>query len=216
MSAFFITSTGTDIGKTFVTAGIVRARPGARAVKPVLSGYDPTAAAGSDAGVLLAAMGQAVTTEHIAAIAPWRFAAALSPDMAAAREGREIDLAAVVGFCREAMAKAELLLIEGVGGAMVPINAQATVRDWISALDIPVILVAGTYLGTISHTLTTAEALAARDISIKAVVLSESQDSPVPPAETAAAIGRFLAAPVFILPRGDSGAAFADLAAWLG
>jgi dethiobiotin synthetase len=216
MAAFFVTGTGTGIGKTYVTAGILRAAPGACAIKPVLSGYDPADAAGSDAGILLAAMGKKVTPENIAAIAPWRFAAPLSPDMAAAREGRRIDLGAVVTFCRAAMAAAPgLLLVEGVGGAMVPLNGRKTVRDWVGTLQIPVILVAGTYLGTISHTLTTAKALTIAGIRIAAVVLSESMESPVAAEETAAVIERFLAVPVKIIPRELNDRSFRELAAFL-
>jgi len=181
-----------------------------------LSGYDPADAAGSDAGILLAAMGKKVTPENIAAIAPWRFAAPLSPDMAAAREGRRIDLGAVVTFCRAAMAAAPgLLLVEGVGGAMVPLNGRKTVRDWVGTLQIPVILVAGTYLGTISHTLTTAKALTIAGIRIAAVVLSESMESPVAAEETAAVIERFLAVPVKIIPRELNDRSFRELAAFL-
>jgi dethiobiotin synthetase len=216
MTAYFVTGTGTGIGKTFVSAGLLRAVPQATGIKPILSGFAEADAAGSDSGLLLAAMGRPVTADNIAAITPWRFAAPLSPDMAAARENREIMLAPVVEFCRTAIAEAPgLLLVEGVGGAMVPLNAQHTVRDWIAALKIPVLLVAGTYLGTISHTLTTAAALAAAGIPIAAIVLSESPDSPVPPAETASVIRRFLPAPVKLIPRGAGQPAFRQLAEFL-
>ena len=87
----FITATGTDIGKTYVTAGLLRAgrRAGIAvdALKPVLSGYDPADAETSDAGVLLAALDRPITAATIAAMSPWRFAAPLSPDRAAEREG---------------------------------------------------------------------------------------------------------------------------------
>jgi len=215
MAAYFVTGTGTGIGKTYVTAGIVRAGA-ARAVKPILSGYNAQAAADSDAGILLAAMGKPVTEPNIAAISPWRFTAPLSPDMAAAREHREIDLAPVIAFCQTAIAAAPgLLLIEGVGGAMVPLNARYTVRDWIVALNIPVLLVAGTYLGTISHTLTTATALITAGVNIAAIVLSESLDAPASPRETAAAIGRFLPMPIRLIPRDFNDRSFRELAAFL-
>jgi len=215
MPAYFVTGTGTGIGKTYVTAGILRAG-GGQAVKPVMSGYDPAALADSDAGILLAAMGKPVTAPNVAAISPWRFAAPLSPDMAAAREGRQIDLAAVIAFCEAAKAAASgSLLIEGVGGAMVPLNARKTVRDWIIGVHLPVILVAGTYLGTISHTLTTAKALTVAGIRIAAIVLSESVDSPVTPEETAATIGRFLTTPVHLIPRDRNDRSFRELAALL-
>ena len=98
----FVTATGTDIGKTFVACGLIRAlrRKGraAAALKPVLSGFEPAEAEGSDSGRLLAALGRPVTPDEIARISPWRFAAPLSPDMAALREKRTLDFAGVVDF----------------------------------------------------------------------------------------------------------------------
>jgi len=222
MNAFFVTATGTDIGKTYVTAGILRAlrqsgHP-ATAIKPVMSGFDASQAQTSDAGILLAAMGKRVTPKTIAAIAPWRFAAPLSPDMAAAREGKHLHLPDILTFCRAAIRAAPgLILVEGVGGAMVPLDPQHTVRDWVSALNLPAILVAGSYLGTISHTLTTAEALTAKAIPIAAIAISESETSPVPPEATAAAIGNFLPGiPTHIIPRHFNNISFANLADFLG
>ena len=66
------------------------------------------------------------------------------------------------------------MLIEGVGGIMVPLDERHTVLDWMSALRLPVLLVAGSYLGTISHTLTALHVLAQRNLDIAAVVVSES------------------------------------------
>src|SRR5215472_18787443 len=123
MVSYFVTATGTDIGKTFVTAGLIRAlRRGGRAasaLKPVVSGFDAARAAESDPGRLLAAMGEGITEGALNRIAPWRFAAPLSPDMAAAREGREIDFDALIEYCRRALKEPSApLFIEGVGGAM--------------------------------------------------------------------------------------------------
>jgi dethiobiotin synthetase len=217
MSSYFVTATGTDIGKTYVTAGIVRAARAAgrhwSAIKPLLSGYDAATAAGSDSAVLLAAMGKRVTLRNIACITPWRFAAPLSPDMAAAREGRNVDFDALTAFCRAAMESApETLLIEGVGGVAVPLDAKRVVADWISGLRIPAILVAGTYLGTISHTLAAAEFLAARGVRIAQIVLSESLSAPVSSEETADTLARFLPAPIRIIPRNLNDRSFRELA----
>jgi dethiobiotin synthetase len=102
MTALFITGSGTDVGKTFVTALLARQLRGAgravRALKPVVSGFDPAAAGSSDPGLLLDAAGLAVSPENLEAVAPWRFKAGLSPDMAAAREGRTIDFNALLAF----------------------------------------------------------------------------------------------------------------------
>ncbi len=206
MSILFVTGTGTGVGKTLVTAALCHqlrtAGRNVRALKPVLSGYEPADMAESDAGILLASLGEPVDEAHVAAITPWRYSAPLSPDMAARREGQSLDLAAIVGFCRARAEGADPLLVEGVGGAMVPLDARHTVMDWMAALDAPALVVAGTYLGTISHTLTTLEAMAAHGVAVKALVLSESEESPVPPAETAETIARYAGPlPIVLVPR---------------
>jgi dethiobiotin synthetase len=85
---------------------------------------------------------------------------------------------------------------------MVPLDDRHTVLDWIEALDCAVLLVTGSYLGTLSHTLTAASALASRNRVPTAIVVSESAEQPVPPEETAAVLRRFVApTPVAVLPR---------------
>jgi dethiobiotin synthetase len=196
MSAYFVTATGTDIGKTFVTRGLIRTlRARGRkvaALKPVMSGFEPAEAAGSDAGLLLTALGRPATPEAIAEISPWRFAAPLAPDMAAVLERRTLDIDELIRFSRDAAAAAhDTLLIEGAGGVMSPITADHMALDWIAALRLPVILVAGSYLGTISHTLSALDVIARRDLAVAALVISESAGSPVRLDETRATIARF-------------------------
>lgn len=196
MSAYFVTSTGTDIGKTFVTAGLIRylreAGQMVDALKPVVSGYDSSVVETSDPAVLLAALGRPVSADEVERIAPWRFRAPVSPDLAAARENRSIDFDHLVAFSRKAIdASNGILFIEGVGGIMVPLDARRTVLDWMAALGIPVLLVVGGYLGTISHTLTAIDVLATHHLRIAAIVVSESERNPVELDETVASIARF-------------------------
>jgi dethiobiotin synthetase len=196
MTAVFVTATGTDIGKTFVAAGLIRHfRAAGRevdAIKPVLSGFDPAAWQDSDPAALIAALGRPLTLDEAERISPWRFAAPLSPHMAARHEGRAIAYAEVVEFCRRRMANRRgVLLIEGIGGIMVPIDDRHSVLDWMTLLRIPIILVAGTYVGTISHTLTALEVLVRRNLNVAAVVISESQGSAASLADTVATVERF-------------------------
>jgi dethiobiotin synthetase len=215
VSAYFVTATGTGIGKTYVTAGLVRhwrsEGIAVAALKPVISGFGN--ARESDSGVLLEAMGEAVNEETVARISPWRFAAPLSPDMAAAREGREVDFEALLAYCRNSVAAARgPLLIEGVGGVMVPLDGRHTVLDWMAQLGLPAILVAGSYLGTLSHTLTAAQALSRAGVGIAALVLNDSGDGAVPVADTRASLKRFLPdSPIALLARARE-AARADFA----
>jgi dethiobiotin synthetase len=196
VTAIFVTGTGTEVGKTFVAAALVRhlrsAGENVDAIKPVVSGFDPAAPAASDPGILLAALGKPATLEEIDRVAPWRFAAAMSPDLAAARERRSIGFETLVDFCRKRdMESPGTLIIEGVGGVMVPLDETHTVLDWMTALRFPVLLVAGSYLGTFSHTLTALHVLARRNLDIRAVIVSESANGGASLEETVATISRF-------------------------
>jgi dethiobiotin synthetase len=206
MTAFFVTGTGTDIGKTYVTAALLRHLRAAghpvTVFKPVLSGFDSTAPETSDAAVLLAAAGAEPGARNIAATSPWRFAAPLSPDMAAAREGKAVDLDQLVAFTRSAAGRPGTVLVEGVGGVMVPLDDRHTVLDWMARAGLPVILVAGSYLGTLSHTLTALTALQSRGIAPLALVVNESAGSTVPLEETVATLARFTGCPIHVVPRG--------------
>jgi dethiobiotin synthetase len=184
VKAHFITGTGTDIGKTWLACALLRHwRAEGRqpaAIKPVLSGFDPLRPQASDAGALLTALGREASNAELDAIAPWRFAAPLSPDMAAAREGRRIDFQQLVGFTRRAAsADSCATLVEGVGGVMAPLDATHTVRDWIAASGLPCVLVAGSYLGSLSHTLTALEALQRVGAGVTAIAVNESPGSTV-------------------------------------
>ena len=204
MTAIFVTSTGTDIGKTFVTAGLIRhLRASGRiveALKPVVTGFDATMAANSDPGVLLTAMGRPATLEEIAKISPWRYRAALSPDMAARQEGPPVDFAQLGEFSlRAVLTRRDVMFIEGVGGIMAPLDDEHTVLDWMMILRLPLILVAGSYLGTISHTLTALDALLRRELMVLAIVINETEGASVPLDDTVASIRRFVH-PINVLP----------------
>jgi dethiobiotin synthetase len=203
--AYFITATGTDLGKTWLTAGILaacRARGvPARALKPVMSGYDPARHAESD----IAKVGAGRTA--------WTYAAPLSPDLAAAREGKTIDFAALVGWCRDEIARNDgLLLIEGIGGAMVPLTACHTVRDWIAALEIPALLVCGTYLGSLSHTLTALAALREVGVVPALLVVNESEGSTVSLEDTLTSLRPHVGGVPVVPLRRDDAAGVARLA----
>jgi dethiobiotin synthetase len=205
LTAIFITATGTDVGKTFVAASLIRQLQQmgriVQAIKPVVSGFDAEHPEASDCGVLLRALGLPVTLQEIERISPWRFRAPVSPDLAARREAQRIEVDAVISFCQDAVEqRQDILLIEGIGGIMVPLDEQRTVLDVMMALQLPLILVAGSYLGTISHTLTAVDALFRRDMKLLAIIVSETPGATVPLDDTVAAIARF-AQPVIGLPR---------------
>ncbi len=221
MPAVFITGSGTGVGKTFVTRGLIAhyqsAGKRADALKPIISGFDPALPLESDTAQLIEALGRSVTADEIARVSPWRFRAPLSPDMAARAEGRMIDFESVTGYCRAAIANnAGDLLIEGIGGIMVPLGPRHTVLDLMVALKAPVLLVGGSYLGTLSHMLTAQDVLLRRALDLRAIVVSESEGASPPLGETLATLGNFAAVPLVGMARqaavGENSEAFQRLA----
>lgn len=214
-----MTGTGTDVGKTYISASLLRGlcARGVKpvALKPVMSGFDPNDLASSDAGILVQALGREATADAIFAVSPYRFSAPLPPTIAAAREDRTLYFRDVVDACRRAMDTGpEFLLIEGVGGVMSPIAEGVKVIDLIAELEIPALLVGGCYMGAASHTLTALAALDARGIPVVGVVLSESQRGTVTLGETLSLIVPYAGdRKVLTVPRGvDRSADLADLA----
>jgi dethiobiotin synthetase len=206
VSAAFITGTGTDVGKTFVAAGLIRYFRGlgqpVAALKPLVSGFDPAAPSGSDPAILIEALGREVNPEELKRISPWRFRAPLSPDMAARAENKAIDLQAVVAFCRAEIAGSDgALLIEGIGGIMVPLDGRHTVLDLMSLLNLPLILVAGSYLGTLSHVLSAQDVILRHALDLRAIVVSETEAAPAPLEATLATLANFAKAPLLGLRR---------------
>lgn len=196
---FFITGTGTGVGKTFVTTTLIKqlraSGKNIAAIKPIISGYNASDLA-SDTALILQSLALPITPENIEKISPWRFSAPLSPDMAAKKEGRKIELNEVVEFCQASAKSADILLIEGVGGVLVPLNETNTIRDLaeklVVELDAEIILVAGSYLGSISHTLSAIEALAAKNLHLHKLIISESENSAATMYEIKQSLANFL------------------------
>lgn len=199
MTAYFIASTGTGVGKSFATCALLHAarqkQRKAQGFKPVISGWN-AADATSDSAQIMAAQGGNLSLETIS---PWRFSAPLSPHRAAALEGKTLDVDALVAWTQNIAEESRLrengdslTLIETVGGVMVPLTDSATTLDWMAAVNLPVVLVVGSYLGTISHTLTALAVLRARGLAVAALVLNESDGSAVTLAEAEAGLAPFI------------------------
>lgn len=206
MNTMFVASVGTGVGKTLVTAimchQLTLAGRAVHAIKPVVSGFladDPA----SDPALILRSLGREPTFQGIAEISPWRFAAPLSPHLAARKEGGGISVDDVAAFCRHYEQWNDgLLLIEGAGGVMTPIDDTHTGLDLAACLACPVILVTGTYLGALSHTLTALVSIRARGLTVRGIVVSESE-SDVGLTSTVESLGHFTGAdvPLVALPR---------------
>jgi dethiobiotin synthetase len=205
VTAIFITATGPDVGKTVVVASLIRhlrqIGHSVEAIIPIVTGYDPAQAAASEPGLLISALDLPFSPESIERMSPWRFRAALSPDIAAKLEGRTIDVDAIIDYCAATVrGHRGTLLIDGVGGVMVPLDERRTMLDVMMALRLPLILVTGSDDGTLSHTLTALDSLFRRDINVLTTIVSETPGSPIPLDEVVASIRQFTE-PVIGLPR---------------
>ena len=180
MTALFVAGTGTGVGKTVVTASIVKAmaKQGREiiAAKPFATGVASDDWRDDDIRLLGAALGdRAPKTEH----ASQRFLHPLCPLSAAEMESRTVDLDLAEKQIREMIAGKVPVLVEGVGGVAVPLTRRYLVSDFIKTLDLPVLLVARTDLGTINHTLLSVEHLRAKGCALHGLVFVRHKgDSP--------------------------------------
>jgi dethiobiotin synthetase len=175
----FVTGTDTGVGKTVLAAALCASLRAAgrrvAAVKPVLTGLDDAAEAEWPLDhELLAAASGGVAEE----VAPLRFGPAVSPHLAAELAGTAIDPASLVDAVVGATAGAEVAVVEGVGGLLVPIAPGYAVRDLARDLGLPLVIAARPGLGTINHTLLTLEAARAAALDVAAVVLTPWPDDP--------------------------------------
>lgn len=222
MAAFFVTGAGTDIGKTWAAAALLRHWRGrglaADAVKPVATGYDPARPEDSDAAVLLGALGRPIDPATVEAMAPIRFRAPLSPDHAARREDGWITAKSAAAACWPTLAFAKgPVLVEGAGGVMTPLNDSETMLDLALELGLPSIFLAGSYLGAISHALTGLAAMRARGAPVALLLVNETPGSPVDLHETAETLkSHAQGAPMLVVPHGADGPVWAEASRLLG
>jgi dethiobiotin synthetase len=172
----FVTGTDTGVGKSVVAAAVCAALAarGERvaAFKPAVSGLDEEPGEFGHDHELLASVASAAQSPED--VAPWRFGPPVSPHHAAELAGELIEPAQLVERARVH----ELLVCEGVGGLLVPITPGYLVRDLAIDLELPVVVVARTGLGTINHTLLTVEAARAAGLSVAGVVMTPWPDEP--------------------------------------
>jgi dethiobiotin synthetase len=176
MRGLFVTGTDTGVGKTVVSACLLAAMKDAgepvRAYKPVVTGLDDAELTDAPGGwppdhVLL---GTAAAMEP-EDVSPLRFGPAVSPHLAAELAGMSIDPAELVAAARE-RGDGATLVVEGVGGLLVPLSPTYTVLDLAGALELPLLIAARPGLGTINHTLLTLQAARDRGLDVRAVVLT--------------------------------------------
>jgi dethiobiotin synthetase len=164
----FVTATDTGVGKTILAGALVaslRARgEDVRARKPVVTGIDhPEPGAPIDHELLASLSGERPET-----VSPARYGPAVSPHLAAELAGNAIDVAALIADVRAGGP----VIVEGIGGLLVPLAAGWDVRRFAHALGLGVVVAARPGLGTINHTLLTLEAARSAGLDLRAVVLT--------------------------------------------
>jgi dethiobiotin synthetase len=175
VQGLFVTGTDTGVGKTVLSAALVAAMAQAgkrvRASKPVVTGLaePPAAGAGWPSDHELLARVAGMSPEEVS---PLRLGAAASPHLAAELERAHIEPNQLVAGARSAARDAEVVVVEGVGGLLVPLAPGYLLRDLAVALGLPVLIAARPGLGTINHTLLTLQAAHAAGLDVRAVVLT--------------------------------------------
>lgn len=190
LRGLFITATDTGVGKTQVAVAVARILRGqgrrVGVLKPVATGVSRHRGGGAsnDQELLLAALGTEVEASRVT---PLVFEEPLAPAVAARRQGQPLEHARVLQVVVETIAwwagRAEVLLVEGIGGLLCPLAEGSTVADLAVALDFPLVIVARRGLGTLNHTLLTVEAARQRGLRLAGLILNAERPPENPVAE---------------------------------
>lgn len=179
MRGCFVTGTDTGVGKSVLAAAIVASLRErgleVRALKPIVTGLDePPDPEWPPDHELLARVAGCRPDQVVLE----RYGPAVSPHLAAELAGRAIVFSSLVGRVRAAAVPGAALVVEGVGGLLVPLDGRASVRDLARELGLAVVVAAHPGLGTINHTLLTLESARAGGLEVAGVVLTPWPDRP--------------------------------------
>ncbi|MFB6118296.1 dethiobiotin synthase [Halosegnis sp.] len=195
MSGFAVVGTGTGVGKTVVTAGLVgwlrAAGREALAVKPAQTGYPPD----DDAGYVADACGTDAAATCLRRLEP-----ALAPEVAADVADVELSYAALREGVETAVAGADPGVVEGIGGLRVPLADGREVLDLVADLELPVVVVADSGLGTLNHSALTVQAARERGLTVSGVVLNRYEGATLAERTNPDVLAEMVDAPVHTLP----------------
>ncbi len=193
----FVTGTDTGVGKTLVATALVRAlvAQGVRAagMKPIAAGIEPGQAMNADVLALASADRLDLPPRDRN---PFAFAPAIAPHLAARESGATIDLAGIAAAWRRVAKNADLVVVEGAGGALVPLAENLCMLDIALRLRLPVLVVVGVRLGCLNHALLTVEAVAARGLTLAGWVANRIEPAMSHADETVADLARRIRAPL--------------------
>jgi len=177
MNSLFVTGTDTSVGKSHVCGRLLdyclRKRLGAVYQKWVATG---SGLVPEDLSSCLGAAGLRPDPARLDLQVPYRFGRPASPHLAAESEKMVIEPERIIAAFRQLRQSAELLIVEGVGGILVPLRRDLLLIDLVGRLSLPVLIVARSGLGTLNHTLLTIEALRHRGMVVTGVVFSDGPD----------------------------------------
>lgn len=175
--SYFVVGTDTDAGKTYVSCKLIKhfvaQHIATVGMKPIASGCDVDKnqqLSNNDARLLTLASNISADEKLIN---PYRFLPAIAPHIAADTVGIEIDTNVILEAFHALSKVAEVVIVEGAGGFLVPINQSQTLADLARLLNLPIILVVGMRLGCINHALLTVEAIKARDLVLSGWVANQ-------------------------------------------
>ncbi len=199
-TGYFITGTDTGVGKTLVSCALLHAFAArgktVAGMKPVATGCEN--GKWMDVEFLIAASNVAVPREWIN---PYALTPPVAPHIAAKRMGIEIDTTAILRACHALQNVAEIVIVEGIGGFLVPLNSQYDTGDMALVLGFPVILVVGMRLGCLNHALLTAQAVRATGLPLAGWVANQVDPKMIEFEENVRALEQRLACPLLgVLP----------------
>ena len=173
----FITATDTGVGKTMVSGLLLRFLR----QQTIKTGYQKWASTGdaensADLSTCLEMAGLEPDPNLLDLQVPYRFTFPASPHLAAELEQKEIDPEIIVSAYQEMAKRYEVLVVEGVGGLLVPLRRDLLLADLLGRLKLQTIIVARTGLGTINHTLLTIEAMRSRQIPMAGVIFTDAEE----------------------------------------
>ncbi len=208
MQKIYVTSSGTGIGKTLVTCALAkvlkRQKKKTYAMKPIISGFSLNVVPNDVFNICEALDLNYITEKNSVNFVA--FKCAMSPDMAA-RVGKEkeVNFKQLLEFCDKAPKRTEYNIIETVGGLMVPVNSKKLTIDWVKNSADKVVLVVGSYLGSLSHSLASYKLL--QDAGKKPCMvvvtqsLSRSDALYIPLKETIKSLENFISSPILAVEK---------------
>lgn len=175
--SYLILGTDTGVGKTFFSARLIQhfVQQGHKVLgmKPIASGFEQLPNGQWENEDVAQLRADSNVTAPMDRINPYAFRPAIAPHIAAQEAGINITIPTILNAYQSLTPMADMVVVEGAGGLMVPINEQQTLLDVAKALQLPVIVVVGMRLGCINHALLTVETLLQHNITVSGWVANQ-------------------------------------------